>query len=173
MVAGPMDYTPGAMVNKQKENFTISWNQPMSMGTRSHQAALYVVFESPLQMLADNPSNYRKDKEYTRFICRIPSVWDRTYAIEGKIGNYLIVAKKKGDKWYIGALSDWSEREFEIDLSFLDEQSYKAEIIQDGTNANTHAEDYKMINTVFSKSDKIKIKMAKGGGFVAILKPGK
>ena len=173
MVAGPMDYTPGAMINKQKENFAISWDQPMSMGTRCHQAALYLVFESPLQMLADNPSNYRMDKEYTRFISKIPTVWDRTYAIEGKIGDYLVVARKKGDKWYIGALNDWTEREFEIDLSFLDEQSYKAEILEDGSNANTHAEDYKLISTTISKSGKLKIKLAKGGGFAAILKPVK
>jgi len=173
MVAGPMDYTPGAMVNKQKENFAISFNQPMSMGTRAHQAALYIAFESPLQMLADNPSNYRKDKEYTRFISRIPSVWDQTIGIDGKVDDYLVVARKRGNNWYLGALTDWTEREFEIDLSFLEEGNYKVEMIQDGVNANTWAEDYKLTSSTLNKSGKLKIKMAKGGGFVAILKPAK
>lgn len=171
MVAGPMDYTPGAMINKQETNYAISFNQPMSMGTRAHQAALYIVYESPLQMLADNPSNYRKDKEFTRFIARIPTIWDKTVAIEGKIGEYLIVARKYGKNWYIGALTDWAEREFEIDLTFLDDGEFKAEILQDGINANTHAEDYKLINTRLTKNDKLKIKMGKGGGFVAVFKP--
>ena len=171
MVAGPMDYTPGAMTNKQKENYAISFNQPMSQGTRSHQAALYIAYESPLQMFADNPSSYRKDKEYTRFVSRIPSVWDRTIGIDGKADDYLVVARKRGNNWYVGALTDWTEREFEIDLSFLDEGSYKAEILQDGINANTWAEDYKLINTTMSKSDKLTIKMAKGGGFVAVFRP--
>jgi alpha-glucosidase len=171
MVAGPMDYTPGAMINKQENNYAISFNQPMSMGTRAHQAALYIIYESPLQMLADNPSNYRKDKEYTRFISRIPTIWDKTVAIEGKIGEYLIVARKYGKNWYVGALTDWTEREFEIDLSFLDNGEFKAEILQDGINANTHAEDYKLLNTKVSKGDKLKIKMAKGGGFVSVFKP--
>jgi alpha-glucosidase len=173
MVAGPMDYTPGAMNNKQAENYAISWNQPMSMGTRAHQLALYVVFESPLQMLADNPSNYRKEKECTRFIAGIPSVWDRTHAIDAKIGDYLILARKKGEKWYLAALTDRTEREFEIDLSFLDEKSYKVEILRDGINANTHAEDYKLFATSLNKNDKLKIKMAKGGGFIAVFKPEK
>ncbi len=171
MVAGPMDYTPGAMINKQENNYAISWDQPMSMGTRTHQAALYVVFESPLQMLSDNPSNYKRDKEYTRFISRIPTVWDKTLALEGKIGEYLVVARKFGKNWYVGALTNWTEREFEIELSFLDQGEYKTEIIQDGINANTHAEDYQLFSTNVKKGDKLKIKMAKGGGFVAVFKP--
>jgi alpha-glucosidase len=173
MVAGPMDYTPGAMVNKQLENYSISFNQPMSMGTRAHQAALYIAFESPLQMLADNPSNYRKDKDYTRFISRIPTVWDKTVALEAKIGKYLVIARKKGENWYLGALTDWEDREFEIDLAFLEHENYKVEILQDGVNANTHAEDYKLYNTAMSKNSKLKIKMARGGGFVAVFKPEK
>jgi alpha-glucosidase len=173
MVAGPMDYTPGAMINRQKANFAISWTQPMSMGTRAHQAALYVVYESPLQMLCDNPSNFRKEDGTTRFIARIPTVWDQTVAIEGRIGEYLVMARKHGDKWYLAALTDWEEREFDVNLDFLEAGSWQVEIFQDGVNANKHAEDYSLTTSAVNKSDSLKIKMAKGGGFVAIFSPGK
>lgn len=171
MVAGPMDYTPGAMINRQEKDFNISWSQPMSMGTRAHQVALYIAFESPLQMLADNPSNYRKEKECTRFIAEIPAVWDYTHAIDAKIGEYLIIARKSGDNWYVAALSDWTERELEIDLSFLENKNWDMQILEDGINANKHAEDYKIYSKSCKNTDNLKVKLAKGGGFSAIITP--
>jgi alpha-glucosidase len=169
MVAGPMDYTPGAMINRHKKNYSISWSQPMSMGTRAHQVALYVVFESPLQMLADNPSNYRKEDECTRFIAQIPSVFDYTKAIDAEIGKFLIVSRKTGNQWFIGALNNQeSDREFEVNLDFLEDISWNVEILQDGINASKHAEDYKIFKEKVSRNDKLIIKMAKGGGFTAI-----
>ncbi|KAB2871703.1 MAG: glycoside hydrolase family 97 protein [Bacteroidales bacterium] len=172
MVAGPMDYTPGAMINRHKKNYSISWSSPMSIGTRAHQVALYVVFESPLQMLSDNPSNYRKEMECTQFIAKIPSVFDVTYPIDAKIGKYLIVARKTGDKWYLAALNNQEEeREFEVSLDFLDNKKWKVEVLQDGINADKHAEDYKIITYSVIKNDKLKVKMVKGGGFTAIIIP--
>ena len=173
MVAGPMDYTPGAMINKQKADYSISWSQPMAMGTRAHQVALYVVYESPLQMLCDNPSNYRKEEACTRFISQIPTVWDQTIALEGSISKYLVIARKHEDKWYLAALTDWEEREFDIDLAFLESGTWHVEVFQDGINANKHAEDFSLATTTANESDRLKIKLAKGGGFVAVFSPGK
>lgn len=172
MVAGPMDYTPGAMINRHKKNYSISWSSPMSIGTRAHQVALYVVFESPLQMLSDNPSNYRREKECTNFISKIPSVFDVTYPIDAKIGKYLILARKTGDKWYLAALNNQEEeREFDVNLDFLDDQRWQVEVLQDGVNADRHVEDYKIITYSVVKSDKLKVKMVKGGGYTAIISP--
>ena len=167
MVAGPMDYTPGAMVNYDSVNFRPMFNRPASMGTRVHQMAMYVAYESPLQMLADNPSNYRKEHECTGFIAGVPVVWDETRVLEAAVGDYLVIARRSGDDWFIGAMTDWKGREFEIDLSFLDGGEYKAVIFSDGINADRYAQDYKKSETALSKDDKLKIKMAPGGGYVA------
>ncbi len=169
MVAGPMDFTPGEMTNAQKANYKISWTRPMSQGTRCHQVAMYVVFESPLQMLCDSPSAYRKEKETTDFIAKIPSVWDETIVLEAKLADYIIMARRKGKNWYIGGMTDWTAREFEIDLSILPKGAYNMEIMRDGVNAHRYAEDYKKENLKVSKGSKVKIKMAPGGGWAAIL----
>lgn len=171
MVAGPMDYTPGAMVNAQQKNFQISWNRPMSMGTRCHQMAMYVVFESPLQMLADNPSNYIKEDECTRFISKIPTVWDETKVLKAKIGEVVAIARRNGDKWYIGAMSNMDPRSLQLDFSFLPEGKYKIQIFQDGKNAHRYASDYKTLNGFVSKDDLFTIELAPGGGWAAILTP--
>lgn len=173
MAAGPMDYTPGAMLNGDKKSFHINFNEPMSMGTRSHQVAMYVVYDAPLQMLADNPSNYRRDPECTRFISRIPTVWDRTIGISGKAGEYVAVARKNGDKWYIAAMTNWDKRNLDVPLNFLDKAKYKIEICQDGVNADKHAADYKIVKSEVSFGETLKIEMAGGGGFTAVLTPVK
>lgn len=167
MVAGPMDYTPGAMVNAQEENYRAIWNRPMSMGTRCHQLAMYVVYESPLQMLCDNPSNYYKEKECTKFISMFPTVWEETKVLNASIGNYIAVARKNDDSWYLGAMTDGDARELNIDFSFLDEGDYNIEIFQDGINANRYASDYKKIVREISAGDNLKISMAPGGGWAA------
>ncbi|HCR90145.1 MAG TPA: alpha-glucosidase [Prolixibacteraceae bacterium] len=168
MLAGPMDFTPGAMLNAQEKDYSISWSNPMSQGTRCHQVAMYVVYEAPLQMLSDNPSNLRKEDETVKFISKIPTVWDETIGLDGKVGEYIAVARKKDNKWYIGAMTNWDERELEIDLSFLGEGTYQLEIMQDGVNANKSAHDYKKLSVEKSSGSKLKIQMAKGGGWAAI-----
>lgn len=171
MLAGFMDYTPGAMINAQKENFKVLYERPMSMGTRAHQIALYVIYESPLQMLADNPSNYIANESSTKFISQIPTVWDNTIAIDGKIGDYVIIARQNGDSWFLGAITDWTAREFEINLDFLDYGEYELLSANDGINADRYASDIKFRKEKVKKNDVIKIKMEKGGGYAAILKP--
>ncbi|MBS3772325.1 MAG: glycoside hydrolase family 97 catalytic domain-containing protein, partial [Bacteroidales bacterium] len=170
MYAGPADYTPGAMHNAQEENFCSRFTRPMSLGTRVHQMAMYVVFESPLQMLSDSPNNYRKEKECTDFISNVPVVWNDTKVLEGEIGEYLIVARKKDDIWYVGAMTNWNERSLEVDLSFLDSGDYKVELFRDGINADRHAEDYKKETITVNASEDLSIHMAPGGGWVAKLK---
>ncbi len=164
-----MDFTPGAMNNAQEVNFVIRHTRPMSLGTRCHQIAMYVVYESPLQMLCDNPSNYHKEAECTKFISQIPSVWDETIALEGKVGEYIAVARRKGKTWYVGAMTNWDEREMTLDLSFLTDGDHSIELIQDGINANNDARDYKLIKKT-SVDKSLKIKLAKGGGWAAIIK---
>ncbi|MCK4344635.1 MAG: glycoside hydrolase family 97 catalytic domain-containing protein, partial [Bacteroidales bacterium] len=167
MFAGPMDYTPGAMVNAQKENFKSIFSRPMSQGTRVHQMAMYVVYESPLQMLADNPSNYLKEKECFRFMAKVPVVWDKTIVLDAKVGDLVLIARKKGDDWYVGGMTDWQPRVLSLDLSFLDDGEYNAEIFHDGSNAHRYASDYKKLVQKVSAKGKIEVKMAPGGGWVA------
>ena len=171
MVAGPMDFTPGAMINAQDTNYLISFTKPMSQGTRVHQMAMYVVYESPLQMLADNPSNYYKEPECTKFISEVPVVWDETRVLDAKVSDYIVIARRSGKEWFLAAMTDNSERELKIDFSFLPDGMHSMEVFQDGINANTYASDYKIINTMsVTKNDNLTIKLAKGGGWVARIK---
>ena len=167
MLAGPVDYTPGAMRNAQKANYYPFFERPMSLGTRCHQLAMYVVFESPLQMLADNPSNYLKEPECMKFLSKVPVVWDETVVLEGKLGDYVAVARKNGEEWYVGAMTDWEARTLSIDLSFLGAGQYKIDIYQDGVNAGRFAEDFKTITREVTAQDKLAIEMAPGGGWAA------
>lgn len=171
MAAGPMDYTPGAMVNSNKGEFHISFTKPMSMGTRAHQTSMYVLYDSPLQMLCDNPSNYRKEPVYTYYIARFPTTWDKTIALEGKIGEYAIVARKNGNNWYIGGMTNWDARSFTIPLTFLDGKKYKIELLKDGINVGKYAADYQIITQEVEKGQDLKLDMAAGGGYAAILTP--
>lgn len=169
MIAGPMDYTPGAMDNAHEENFAIRWTRPMSMGTRCHQVAMYVVYESPLQMLCDNPSNYYREKETTAFISQIPTTWNETIILDAKIGEYILLARRHGNDWYIGGMSV-DAKEFDLDLNFLYGKSYEMSIMQDGINADKNAQDYRRKTISVDKFTKMKIKLARGGGYAAILK---
>ncbi|TRX51319.1 glycoside hydrolase family 97 protein [Fulvivirga sp. M361] len=167
MLAGPMDYTPGAMRNAQKRNYQAFFERPMSLGTRCHQLAMYVIYESPLQMLADSPSNYHKEQECMEFLSVVPTVWDETMVLDAKFGDYVLIARKSGKEWYVGALTDWSDRDLEVDLSFLGEGEYTIDLYQDGANAERHAEDFKRIKKKVTHQDKLKIHLASGGGWVA------
>tara|TARA_R110002051_G_scaffold126663_1_gene200290 strand:- start:2093 stop:4057 length:1965 start_codon:yes stop_codon:yes gene_type:complete len=169
-VAGPMDYTPGAMKSVHPKFWHANWTNPMSIGTRVHQLALYVVFESGLQMLADNPSDYYKEDECTRFITDVPTTWDETRILSGKIGEYIITAKRKGENWYIGAITNEKNREINIDLSFLKKDTkYTIDMFTDGINADSYATDYKHSEKNVQSTDTIHIKMVLNGGFAAKL----
>ncbi|MDR3252927.1 MAG: glycoside hydrolase family 97 protein [Tannerella sp.] len=165
-VAGPMDYTQGAMRNATRGNFRAINNEPMSQGTRCHQLAEYVVFESPLSMLCDNPSTYRAEDECTRLIASIPTVWDETLVLNGEIGRYVTIARRKGKDWYIGALNGWEARSMELDLSFLGEGSFKGEVFRDGVNAARAARDYKREIITIPTDRKLTVALASGGGYV-------
>ena len=171
MVAGPMDYTPGAMVNMDRTNYNPQFTRPESQGTRAHQVALYVIYESPLQMLSDSPSNYMKEQETTDFIVNIPVVWDDIVGLDGKVGDYLLLARRSGSEWFVGALTDWTSRDMELNLSFLPAGEYIMEIFQDGINADKYAGDYKHLKTSVKSGDKMKIHLAPGGGWAARISP--
>ncbi|MBQ0736369.1 glycoside hydrolase family 97 protein [Aquimarina celericrescens] len=171
MAVGPMDYTPGAMENRQPENHYISFNRPASIGTRAHQVAMYIVYESALQMLCDSPSSYLKDQKTVEFISQIPVTWDETIVLDAKIENKVAIARRKNDTWYLGIMGNQNEQEITIDLSFLSEGSYNAKIFRDGINANTFAEDYEVTTQAVSQDKRLTIQLAKGGGWAAILQP--
>ena len=169
MVAGPMDYTPGAMINKDSASFYIDFNEPMSLGTRCHQLALYVAFESPLQMLSDSPSNYEREPVCMDFLRRVPTVWDETRVLKAAMGDYLVIARRSGTTWFLAALTDWTSRSFDIALDFLGDDDYLLESWQDGINVDRHAADFKYAQQSVSDQSRIKIEMAKGGGWVGII----
>ena len=164
-VAGPMDYTQGAMRNATRENYYPSNSEPMSQGTRCHQLAMYIVLESPFNMLCDSPSNYMREQESTSFIAQVPTVWDETVVLDGKMGEYIITARRKGDTWFVGGLNNWDARDVEVDLSFLSSGSHKAVLFKDGVNAHRTARDYKREEVSVSSAQPLKVHLAPGGGF--------
>lgn len=165
MMAGPMDYTPGAMTNSVRDDFHKSFENPMSQGTRCHQLGMYVVYYAPLQMMCDAPTAYEQYPDILKFLAKVPVTWDDTKVLDGKLGEYVIIARKKGNDWYIGGINNWDEREVELDLSSILDSDYKAEIFQDGINANRKAGDYQFFEQHVSKNGKLKINMKQGGGF--------
>lgn len=170
MLSGPMDYTPGAMKNATPATFNSDWGNPMSQGTRTHQIAMYIIYDAPLQMLADSPTKYMKEQESTDFIARIPTTFDETISLDGIIGEYIVMAKRKGNTWYIGALNNWTERDLTIDISKLDWQgSRTATVFSDGINAKRDATDYRRTETQISSKEPIKIHLAPGGGWAAVV----
>jgi alpha-glucosidase len=170
MISGPMDYTPGAMRNVNKSNFHPSHTNPMSQGTRCHQLAMYTIFEAPLQMMADNPTAYMKEQECTDFIAQVPTVFDETVALDGKVGEYVALARRNKNTWYIGAMTNWNGREIVLDFSFLGEGIFEIDLFKDGLNAEKEATDYKREKITISSKDKMKVKMASGGGLAAIVR---
>ena len=167
MFLGPMDYTPGAMRNATRSTFRPINNQPMAMGTRCHQLAMYVVYEAPLQMLSDSPSNYLREPEAMEFLGAVPTEWDDTRVLDAKIAEYVVVARRNGKDWYVGAMSDWTPRTLEIDLSFLPEGNFTMDAYQDGVNADRNASDYKKTSMPVNRGTKLKLQLASGGGWAA------
>ena len=164
--AGPMDYTQGAMRNATRKNYRPVNSEPMSQGTRCHQLALYVVLDSPLNMLCDSPTNYLREAECTEFIAAIPTVWDETRILGGRMGEYIVTARRSGDTWYVGAITDWTPRDVEVDLAPLGiGGTVEATIFRDGANADRKASDYKRETIRIDTAEPLKIHLAPGGGF--------
>ena len=171
MMAGNVDFTPGAMRNGTRSNWVECYEKPVSMGTRCHQAACYVLHDSPFTMLCDAPTNYEREPDYTKFIASIPVVWDETRVLQGEMGKHIVVARRLGDVWYVSGQTSWDERDVEIPLSFLGEGSYTTTLLTDGINASHDAQDYQMDTQFHHNGERLTIHMASGGGFV--LKLGK
>jgi alpha-glucosidase len=170
MLVGPMDYTPGAMTNATRAQFFGNNDHPMSQGTRAHQVAMYTIFDAPLQMMADSPTKYEREQPTTDFIRQIPTVFDEIKVIDGRIGEYIVLAKRKGSTWYLAAMTDWTPRDMEIPLNMLSAGTHNAEIFADGINADRDATDYCKLQQQVGKNDVIKIHLAPGGGWSAIIK---
>lgn len=171
MVAGPIDYTQGAMLNATKSEYKPDYKRPMSQGTRCHQLAAYAVFFSPLSMLCDTPSHYRKEVECAKFIASVPTVWDESVVLDGAIGDYIITARRKGDCWYVGGMTDWSARSVAVDLSKLGiAAGSRVELFCDGAKADKVATDYDHKYIDLPADGVIDIGMAPGGGFMMVIK---
>jgi len=171
MLAGPADYTPGAMINATKADFKAIYNRPMSQGTRCQQLAMYVVYESPLQMLSDSPSNYLKEPESLEFLSAVPTVWDETRVLDAKLGEYILLARRNGREWYAGGMTNWTARDLEVDLSFLGRGAFRADTYRDGPNADRAAVDYRRETIPVSAASRLKIHLAPGGGWAARITP--
>ena len=184
MMAGSVDFTPGAMPNGTKENWVECYQNPVSMGTRCHQAACYVIHDSPFTMLCDAPTNYETEPEYTKFIAAIPDEWEQTRVLQGELGKYIVTARlalhplkfkdqsskikvqKDEVTWYVGGQTNWDARTIHLPLKFLPEGNYTVTLLTDGINANHNAEDYRLYRENHHSSDTLTVKMASGGGFV-------
>lgn len=171
MFVGPMDYTPGAMRNAARKEFAPAFDRPMSQGTRCHQLGLYVVFESPLQMLADSPTQYRREPETMSFLGAVPTVWDETRVLDARLGDYVVLARRSGDTWFVGAITDWNRRELEVDLSFLPAGPFVLTQWADGVNADRYAEDFVRSTQRVTNQTRLRLQLAEGGGWAGIIKP--
>lgn len=180
MFLGPMDFTPGAMINATKDKFRIVFKEPMSMGTRAHQLAMYVVYESPLQMLADAPTNYMKEPDAMEFLGPVPTVWDETRVLDGRIADYVVVARRKGADWWVGAMTDWTPRELDLDLGFMFAgaaagsaagKKLQMTAFEDGPAAADNASDYRKTVITLERTTHLKVKLAPGGGWAAHVHP--
>ncbi len=166
MLAGPLDYEPGLLDNATKEQFRPIDKKVMSQGTRCHQLAMFIVYDNPIQIFSGNPSQGLLEPDFMNLLGSIPTIWDETKILEARVSDYIITARKKGNDWFIGGMTDWTSREFTLPLDFLDEGNYDAELCMDGVNADTYASDYVIKKFAFRKGEPLRIKMAQGGGFV-------
>jgi alpha-glucosidase len=167
MFTGPMDYIPATMRNSTKDNFRALGDYPMGQGTRAHAMALWVVLYSPMTMLPDSPSDYYREKECTDFLSKLPVTWDESILLDGRIEKYTVMARRSGEEWYVGAITNWDARNLTLETGFLPPGKYRLEAIADGVNAHRRAEDYKKVDHSFSAGDNLKISLAPGGGWIA------
>lgn len=169
MLAGPMDYTPGALRNAHLPQHHISHFRPVALGTRAHQVAMYAVFESALQMLCESPSTYKKEPEVIEFIAEFPSVWDETRVLDASVADYILVARRNGDTWYLGAMTDDTARKLSVNFDFLGDGEYTLDLIRDGVNTEYYAEDYKREQRTINAGDTLTIDLSSGGGWAGIV----
>lgn len=173
MFTGPMDYIPATMRNSTKANFRPIGDYPMGQGTRAHAMALFVILSSPMEMLPDSPSDYYREKECTGFLAKIPVEWDESLLLDGKISKFTVLARRAGEAWYIGAITNQEERTLDLSTAFLKPGKYHIETISDGLNANTRAEDYIKSEQDITAGDKLALRLARGGGWITIITPSK
>ena len=172
MMAGPVDYTPGAMRNAIRSNFKSIYKEPMSQGTRCHQLAEYIVFDAPFAMLCDTPVLYEQEPEYTRFLASIPVEPDETQILSAELGKYIVTARRKGDVWFVGGLTGWNVKQVEIPFSFLKKgQVYQAVLYKDGVNSERRGADYAVDRFMVNSTDTRSVRMSSGGGFALRLTP--
>jgi alpha-glucosidase len=169
MIAGPMDFTPGSMTNSTEAAFTGQWKHPMTKGTRTQQMAMTVVYESGILSLCESPKIYEVLPEFD-FIKKVPAAWDSTIVLDGKIGEYIIIARKKDDNWFIGAMTDQNSRDIIIDLSFLENFNYEADIYSDAGDADTNPSHVSITKRKVNSAEKLQFRMAKGGGLAIFIK---
>ena len=167
MFLGPLDFTPGAMRNATRQTFAPIGSQPMAMGTRCQQLAMYVVYEAPLQMLSDSPSNYLREPEAMEFLAVVPTVWDETRVLDAKMSQYVLLARRNGSDWYVGAMTDWTPRDLEIDFLFLGDGNFTMDSYEDGVNADRNASDYRKSTKQVNRTTKMTVHLVPGGGFAA------
>ncbi len=172
MAVGPMDFTPGAMRNAHASQFEISYDYPMSMGTRCRQIAMYVVYESPLQMLCDAPNLYEDEPKIPQVISQIPTTWDETKVLKAKLGEEIVIARRKGNTWYMAAMTDSTERDIIVSLkAFLKPGTYSVQIVEDGDDAKANAQSFEISKAKIASNQRLQIHMVAGGGYLAIFKP--
>jgi alpha-glucosidase len=170
MLAGPMDFTPGAFRNAARGKFVARDLDPMSQGTRAHQLAAYVVYEAPLGMLADYPEAY-EGQPGLEFIEKAPTVWDETKVLSGFPGQSIVVARRRGDLWFLGAMTNWDAREIPVPLGFLGPGAYEARIFADGPDAAAEGASLSVESKRLSAGDELAARLAPGGGLAVILTP--
>ena len=166
MLAGPLDYEPGLLLNAQKDQFRPIGKNPMSIGTRCHQLAMFLVYDSPLQIFCGNPSQGLKEPEFMELLGSIPTTWDETKILQGKIGEYIITARRKGNDWYVGSLNNSVAKDISLSFDFLGDGNFKATICKDGLNAHNYASDYELTKKDLQKNGNMDIHLAPGGGFL-------
>lgn len=168
MFSGPMDYEPGILQNATKDQTVkMGFEKVIAQGTRMHQLAMFVIYDSPLQFFAGNLSDAIREPELMKFLGSIPTVWDETKVFDAQLGKYISEVRRNGENWYIAAMNDWTPKEFSIPLSFLQEGTFTIEIASDGKNAARNPEDYKLTLKEVTAKDSVKVKLAPGGGYVA------
>lgn len=167
MLAGPMDYTPGAMLNAQPADFRTVFDRPWSQGTRAHQLAMYVVYESPLQMLSDAPSEYLREPEAMEFLAAVPVTWDETHALAAAVGSHVLMARRHGGEWYVGAMAGTAPRDLALELSFLGEGAWTLDAWADGANADRDARDFRRETRQVTRASRLDLRLAPGGGWAA------
>jgi alpha-glucosidase len=173
MMAGPMDYTPGGMDNFTMSQFKSKFNDPGTLGTRCHQLAMYVTYVSPLQMLADTPTKYRKNPDSMIFLKEVPTTWDDTVVLAAEVGEVVAIARRNGERWFLGAMTNWEKRELNLPLNFLGKGNYTLRYWADGPGSETDPTDTTLGQKKVNQTSVIKVNLSPGGGYASIIEPEK